>query len=119
MDFLAASDHALRERSLIELEQKLGAAYQRKGETERAEEHFKHAIKKYEQRAGRGGEDPFTKYYMACLYSLKGDTDHALKYLEESMTPLRAINTLRARSDPDFEDIRDDVRFRKLVGQEA
>ncbi|HJZ67533.1 MAG TPA: protein kinase [Blastocatellia bacterium] len=114
-EFLAASDHALRERSLIELEQKLGAAYLRKGDREKAEEHFKHAIKKYEQRAGRGGEDPFTKYYMACLYSLKGDADQALKYLEESLTMLRAINTLRAKSDPDFEGLREDARFRHVV----
>lgn len=116
LEFLKSSDHALRERSLTELEQKLGAAYLRKGMTEEAEQHFKSAIKRFEQRLGKGSDDPFTKYYMACLYSLKGDADRALKYLGESLGPLRAINTLRAKSDPDFENLREDSRFRELIG---
>jgi len=119
LEFLKTSDHALRDRSLTELEQKLGAAYQRKGMTEEAEQHFKSALKRYEHRIGKGGDDPFTKYYIACLYSLKGDADHALKYLKESLGPLKEINTLRARSDPDFENIRDDSRFRELTGEPA
>lgn len=116
LEFLKTSDHALRDRSLTELEQKLGAAYQRKGMTEEAEQHFKGALKRYEHRIGKGGDDPFTKYYIACLYSLKGDADHALKYLKESLGPLKEINTLRAKSDPDFENLREDSRFRELIG---
>jgi eukaryotic-like serine/threonine-protein kinase len=119
LEFLKTSDHALRDRSLTELEQKLGAAYQRKGMTEEAEQHFHSAIKRYEHRIGKGGDDPFTKYYIACLYSLKGDADHALKYLKESLGPLKEINTLRAKSDPDFENIREDARFRELIGEPA
>jgi serine/threonine protein kinase/tetratricopeptide (TPR) repeat protein len=119
LEFLKTSDHALRDRSLTELEQKLGAAYQRKGMTEEAEQHFKSALKRYEHRIGKGGDDPFTKYYIACLYSLKGDADHALKYLKESLGPLKEINTLRARSDPDFENLREDSRFRELIGEPA
>jgi serine/threonine protein kinase/tetratricopeptide (TPR) repeat protein len=116
LEFLKASDHALRDRSLTELEQKLGAAYFRKGMTEEAEKHFHSAIKRFEQRLGKGSDDPFTKYYMACLYSLKGDSDKALKYLGESLGPLKEINTLRARSDPDLENLREDSRFRELIG---
>jgi non-specific serine/threonine protein kinase len=119
LEFLKTSDHALRDRSLTELEQKLGAAYQRKGMTEEAEQHFKSAIKRYEHRIGKGGDDPFTKYYIACLYSLRGDADHALKYLKESLGPLREINTLRAKSDPDFENLREEPRFRELLGEKA
>lgn len=115
LEFLKSSDHALRDRSLTELEQKLGAAYMRKGLTEEAQKHFKSAIKRFEQRLGKGSDDPFTKYYMACLYSLKGDSDKALKYLGESLGPLKAINTLRAKSDPDFENVRDDLRFREMI----
>ena len=119
LEFLNSSDHALRERSLTELEQKLGAAYLRKGLSEEAEGHFKKAIKRFEQRLGKGSDDPFTKYYIACLYALKGDADKALKYLGESLGPLKAINTLRAKSDPDFENLREDVRFRELMGDAA
>lgn len=114
-EFLKSSDHALRDRSLTELEQKLGAAYLRKGMTEEAEQHFKQAIKRFEQRLGKGSDDPFTKYYMACLYSLKGDADRALKYLGESLGPLKEINTLRAKSDPDFENLRKDPRFGEMI----
>ncbi len=56
---------------------------------------------------------------MACLFSLKGDTDRALKCLGESLGPLRAINTLRAKSDPDFENVRGDPRFRELIGESS
>ena len=115
LEFLKTSDHALRERSLTELEQKLGAAYLRKGDMGAAEEHFKSAIKRFEYRLGKGSDDPFTKYYIACLYALKGDADKAVKYLGESIAPLKAINTLRARTDPDFDSLREDPRFRELI----
>jgi serine/threonine protein kinase/Tfp pilus assembly protein PilF len=119
LEFLNSSDHALRERSLTELEQKLGAAYLRKGMTDEAAMHFKNAVKRFEHRLGKGSDDPFTKYYMACLYSLKGDADKALKYLGDSLGPLKEINTLRAKSDPDFESLREDSRFRELIGESA
>ena len=118
LEFLKESDHALKDRSLTELEQKLGAAYLRKGDKDAAEQHFKSAIKRFEQRLGKGSDDPFTKYYISCLYALKGDADKALKYLGESIVPLKAINTLRARSDPDFESLRDDPRFKALISNE-
>jgi non-specific serine/threonine protein kinase len=117
--FLNSSDHALRDRSLTELEQKLGAAFLRKGLTEEAEQHFKQATRRFEERLGKGSDDPFTKYYMANLYSLKGDADKALKYLGEALGPLKAINTIRAKSDPDFENVRQDPRFRELIGAAA
>jgi tetratricopeptide (TPR) repeat protein len=119
LEFLKASDHALKERSLTELEQKLGAAYLRKGDKDTAGQHFKRAIKRFEQRLGKGSDDPFTKYYIACLYALKGDADKAVKYLGESIAPLKAINTLRAKSDPDFESLRDDPRFKALISGES
>jgi len=119
LEFLNSSDHALRERSLTELEQKLGAAYLRKGMTDEAAMHFKNAVKRFEHRLGKGSDDPFTKYYMACLYSLKGDADKALKYLGDSLGPLKEINTLRAKSDPDLESLREDSRFRELIGESA
>jgi adenylate cyclase len=87
--------------------------------TEEAEKHFKSAIKRFEQRLGKGSDDPFTKYYIACLYSLKGDADKALRYLEESLGPLKAINTLRAKGDPDFENLRKDARFQELMSYAA
>jgi serine/threonine protein kinase/tetratricopeptide (TPR) repeat protein len=115
-EFLSSSDHALRERSLIELDQKTGAAYLRKGDPESAEKYFKRALKKFDERLVKGTDDPFTKYYIACLYALKGDADQAINMLSETFIQLRALNTVRAKTDPDFDGIRDDPRFHELIG---
>ena len=63
----------------------------------------------------KGADDPFTKYYIACLYALRGDADNAIKYLSESLERLGTLNTIRARTDPDFESLKDDPRFREIV----
>jgi tetratricopeptide (TPR) repeat protein len=117
LDFLLSSDHALRDRTLIELDQKIGAAYLRKGMTEESERHFRRAIKKYEERLARGADDPYTRYYMACLYAVRGDADNAFKCLEESFAHLRKINTFRAQVDPDLKGLREDPRFARLIEQ--
>jgi tetratricopeptide (TPR) repeat protein len=103
--FLSQSDHALRERTLIELHQKLGAAWLRKGNQAEAERNLSQAIKSYESRLQRGADDPFTKYYVACAYALRGDLERARKCLDESIEKLPALNTLRARTDPDLEKL--------------
>jgi serine/threonine protein kinase/tetratricopeptide (TPR) repeat protein len=115
LDFLGASDHALRDRGLIELHQKLFAAYLRNGMEEEAARHSRVAIDMYDERVSRGAADPFTTYYVANLYALMGQADKAIKYLEETMSKLREFTTLRARTDPDFENIRDHPRFQQLV----
>ena len=115
LGFLASSDHALRDRTLVELDQKLGAAHLRLGMQEEAESHFNRALKKHEERVARGANDPHTKYYIACLYALRGDADKAIKNLEESLVHLKTINTIRAKSDPDFDSLRNDSRFQELI----
>lgn len=114
LDSLMSSDHALRDRHLIELDQKLGAAYLRQGMTEAAQRHFKRAIKKFEERQAKGADDPFTKYYAACVHALQGEADRAIKLLGETLKELRAFNTVRAANDPDFDSLRDDPRFKEL-----
>ena len=113
---LAASDHALKERSLIELNYKIGATYWRMDRRDEAERHFGRAVKAYEGRLARGADDPFTKYYIAALWAIRGDADRALRYLEESSEQLPALNRTRARVDPDFESVRDTPRFAALAG---
>jgi non-specific serine/threonine protein kinase len=115
MDFLLSSDHALRERTIIELEQKLGAAHLRRGDAEEAERHFKRALKKFEDRVANGADDPFTRYYIACLHALRGDADHALKYFEKSLSRVGPIIAIRGRAEPDLESLRDDPRFQELT----
>jgi tetratricopeptide (TPR) repeat protein/TolB-like protein len=104
--FLSASDHVLKERALIELHQKLGAAYLKLGQHEDAERHLRLAIKSFEERVARGADDPQTKYYAAVAYALKGESDRAIKYLEQTFPRLGALNRTRMASDPDLESIR-------------
>jgi len=60
--------------------------------------------------------DPCTLYNLACLFSLRGKTKDALAYLK------KAIDTDKkwredAKTDEDFDNIRKDPRFKKLVGE--
>jgi tetratricopeptide (TPR) repeat protein len=115
MAFVASGDHGLRERTTIETELKLAAAYWRKGDLGEADRFFQRAIKTHKARQARGADDPATKYYVAAAYGLRGDGERAARYLEESFTPLRALNVTRARLDTDFDPVRDHPEFRRLL----
>ena len=112
---LAASDHALRERSLIELHVKLAATYQRMDRSADANRHCTEAVTRFKRRIARGADDPATKYYIASLYGLRGDGEKAIRYLRESLTELPALNRARAMTDPDFDPIRSDPAFAEAL----
>jgi non-specific serine/threonine protein kinase len=113
--FVSSSDHALRERMTIEVAQKLGAAWLRKGGRDAAERYFDLALRSFKARVGRGADDPYTRYYIAALHALNGDPDLAFESLERSFASLGAPNRVRAPLDPDFESLRGDPRFQALV----
>jgi serine/threonine protein kinase/Tfp pilus assembly protein PilF len=113
--FIGASDHALRDRTLLELNVKIGAAYLRQGRTEDAERHFGRALKSFDARVATGADDPFTRYYIACLHALRGDAPRALESLERVARSLPALTAARARTDVDLESLRDDPRFRAII----
>ncbi len=119
MAFISSGDHALRERSTIEVAQKLGAAWLRKGESERAHRYLSMAAKAFEDRVAKGADDPYTRYYMADLEALCGNTDRAIAHLERSFAVLPAISAVRARVDPDLDNLRSDQRFIALLGSAA
>jgi len=113
--FIGASDHALRDRTLLELNVKIGATYLRQGRTEEAGRHFGRALKAFDARVATGADDPFTRYYIACLYALRGDAGHALDSLERVARALPALTSARARVDPDLESLRGEERFQAMV----
>ena len=117
--FIGSSDHALRERTLIELNVKIGAAYQRQHRSDDAERHFSRAVKAFEARVGTGADDPFTRYYIACLHALRGDADRALDSLERVALKLPALTAARARVDVDLVSLRGDPRFSELTTPHA
>jgi non-specific serine/threonine protein kinase len=113
--FLTSSDHALAERTTIELYQKLGAAHLASGNRDEANRFFDLAIAAFDRRVARGADDPFTKYYVAAVYCLRGDLERAARYFAESTQLLPAVNRARARTDPDLDGLRHDPTFSELV----
>lgn len=57
-------------------------------------------------------DDPAMHYNLACVEALAGNHDRALEELGRSSEQHR----VHARSDPDFDSIRDDPRFAALTG---
>jgi tetratricopeptide (TPR) repeat protein len=59
-------------------------------------------------------DDPNTLYNLACLYALEGKIDDTITNLEKAIY-LDSKNREMAKTDEDFENVRNDPRFRKLV----
>jgi tetratricopeptide (TPR) repeat protein len=108
-----------KERSLIELDCKIGATYLRMSQPEDAERHFAIAMKSFEARLARSADDPFTKYHIASLCGLRGDIDRAVRYFKETLEQLQALNRTRARLDPGFAAVRADPRMSVLLAADS
>jgi tetratricopeptide (TPR) repeat protein len=109
LEYISLSDHALRERTTIELCQKLAAAYLRKGDIENAQAYFDRTVKAFDQRLASGGDDPFTRYYMAALHAMRGDVESTRRHLEKPLAEIGVLTRWRLERDPDFDAIREDV----------
>jgi TolB-like protein/Flp pilus assembly protein TadD/predicted Ser/Thr protein kinase len=115
--FMQHVDHALRNRTSIELHMRLGAAYLRQGRTEEANAALATALDGFEQRIRLGADEPFTRYYAACIHALRGETAEALDCLEKAAAMRRRFTITRARIEPALEGLRGEARFQGLVGQ--
>jgi serine/threonine protein kinase/tetratricopeptide (TPR) repeat protein len=113
--FVGSSDHALKDRTAIELNIKLGAAYHRLGKPADATRHFDRARKLFDSLIAKGADDPFTRYYIACLHALSGDADRAFESLQRVAERLPALTAERVRRDPDLESLRGDPRFAAIA----
>jgi tetratricopeptide (TPR) repeat protein len=112
--FLQRVDHALRSRIKIELHLRLGGAHGRLGEAEPARAALETARTAFEARLRLGADDPFTRYYAACIYAQLGMTDEALTSLERAAAGRRALTIARARNEPELERLRGEARFEAL-----
>jgi tetratricopeptide (TPR) repeat protein len=117
--FIGAGDHALRDRTQLELNVKIGTVYLRQGRREEADRHFGRALKSFDSRVANGADDPFTRYYVACLHALWGDRERALDSLERVSKSLPELTAARARVDVDLESLRDDPRFRAITSAQS
>lgn len=115
IDFVVRTEHPLRHRIPVELNARLGAAYLRVGEARKADGVFDVALETFERRVRLGTDDPFTRYYAAAIHALRGEAEPALAFLERAMTQQPAFTTARAAIEPEFEGLRSDSRFQRLV----
>jgi len=115
MAFIGSSDHALRERTQIELNVKVGAVYHRQARTEDAARHFDRAVKAFDLRVSRGADDPFTRYYIAAALALRGDTVRAIDSLRRVASKYPELTAARVQRDPDLAVLRDDPAFQELL----
>jgi TolB-like protein/Tfp pilus assembly protein PilF len=115
LTFLTHAEHALRERSLIEVRQKLAAAYARLGEAETAAEFAAQAQEGFERRLAAGSDDPFTRYYAAALAARRHDVEGVLAHLARPLSELGAFTRWRLPRDPDFADVLADPRLAAVV----
>ena len=109
LELISVGDHLLRERTSIELQQKLGAAYRKRGDIEQAEVHENEALRLFESRLAAGADEPFTRYYVAALYALRGDAARTQEHLQRPLAELPAFTRWRLPRDPDFDLVRDQL----------
>jgi serine/threonine protein kinase/Tfp pilus assembly protein PilF len=109
--FLASTDHGLRERTLIELHQKLSALYDALGDAEQAERFGTLAIEGLEKRLAAGADDPATRYYVAAVFARRADVENTLKHLAQPLARLPLFTPWRLARDPDFDRVRHDPAF--------
>src|SRR5687767_7243225 len=105
LSFVASSDHALKDRTAIELNVKIGAAYQRLGRDADATRHFTRALKMFDALIAKGADDPFTRYYVACVHALSGAADRAFDSLQKVGAKLPALTAARMQRDPDLDPL--------------
>lgn len=115
VNFLQGVDHSLRARILIELNLRLGAAHRALGNAANAEAAFRVAIEAFERRVSLGADDPYTRYYAAGAHALLGHADLALASLAKAVAERPALTRARARIEPEFEGLRGDERFERMM----
>lgn len=115
--FVTSTDHALKERTVTELNVKMGAAHHRLGHTSEAARHFDRALKMHAALSARGSDDPFTRYYIANLHALRGEVDKAFESLERVSARFPELTSARMRRDPDLESLRHDPRWARLTAR--
>ena len=105
LTFLTHTDHALRDRSIIEVNQKLAAAYSRQGAAFESREFADLAIEAFNRRLATGADDPHTRYYVAALYALRDDVEPVLQHLAPALAELGPFTRWRLPRDPDFAGV--------------
>ena len=77
-------------------------------------ERYEDALADYNQALQLKADHTPAVYNIACLFSLTGKLDDAIYHLEKAIG-LDPVYRQKAKADTDFDNIRDDPRFKKLI----
>ena len=109
LEYVSTSDHALRERTLIELHQKLSAVHHARGEAVEAQRFGDLAIEAHARRLAAGADDPATSFYIAAVYARRGDVEHTREHLALPLSRLPQFTRWRLARDIDFDRVRNQL----------
>jgi tetratricopeptide (TPR) repeat protein len=101
---------------VIELNPKDAGAYCIRGLAYAELQDYARAIKDYERAIELNPEDAIAYYNTACAYTLMGEAGEACEWLAKAIG-LDEKCLQMAREAPDFDGIREDGRFKALVGE--
>jgi serine/threonine protein kinase/tetratricopeptide (TPR) repeat protein len=118
-DFLAGTDHGLRERTMIELHQKLSALHEAEGNTQEAAHYAALAITAFDARLATGADDPATRYYIAAIHARRGDVARTLEHLAPALARYPLFTHWRLQRDPDFALVRGNATFAERINTAA
>ncbi len=111
---LADSTHALKGRTLVELDVRLGATNLAAGERELARAAFARADEEFAALVDAGADDPFTRYYAAVGAAVRGETTAAIEHLRHAARRYPLFTLARAEADPDLAAVRELPEYRSL-----
>jgi serine/threonine protein kinase/tetratricopeptide (TPR) repeat protein len=108
-------DHALKERVLIEVNQRLTSSYLRQGSFDDAREAFARTLKIFETRLDAGVDDPFTRYYVGCAHAMMGNVESSIDCLKRAAQSRPLFTIKRAEIEPDLAKLHGDSRFQQII----
>ena len=79
-----------------------------------AQKKYDQALEAYEAATAFANVKATARYNIACIHAVKGDKERALKVLSQAIDE-GFSNFGQLASDPDFDSIKNDDRFKKLI----
>jgi TolB-like protein len=119
MEFLQAYGHALKERHVVEIQERMGSSLLASGRRAEGEAALEAALAAVGRRLRMGADDPFTRFYAACAAALLGRVDEAFAHLAKAAEKRPAFTAARAAIEPDLTPLAGDPRFRAIAARAA
>lgn len=113
--FLQQSDHILKGRCLIEVNQKIISVYVKQNNLDEAQRTWIWLLEIYDALLVTGEVDPTTHYYLACGAALMGEFDMAIEHLSKSIAGMPEFIIARARIETDLDSIKNNPKFQSLI----